>query len=57
MASPGDGEDIPELVEAPAPSAVHTQPSTSRLKSDSVQKVPITVVTGLKKASKRTPSY
>jgi hypothetical protein len=52
MASPGDDEDIPELVEAPAPSAVNTEPSTSRHKSDSIQKVPITIVTGLSKSFK-----
>lgn len=47
MTSLGDDEDIPELVEALEPPAETTEPSGSGKKSDSAQKVPITVVTGL----------
>lgn len=46
MASPGDDEDIPELVEAPPSSAATVQPSPISHKPDSIQKVPITIVTG-----------
>lgn len=54
MTSLGDDEDIPELVEALEPPAETTEPSGSGKKSDSAQKVPITVVTGYLGAGKTT---
>ena len=46
MTNLSDDEDIPELVEAQDPTAGTTEPLTSRRKLESLDKVPITIVTG-----------
>ena len=47
MANLSEDEEIPELVEVHNSPAVPMKPSNSRRKSDSTEKVPITIVTGL----------